>query len=294
MASPPLAAARSPAEIARASGSNFLTSFLFLSPGRRRALLAVYAFCRVVDDAVDAIDEDGAATDERRVEARRQLDFWREELDAAFAGRPQTPTGFALHRAAERFDLDPAPLHDVCNGCEMDLEARSYVTFAALEVYMRRVASAVGIACLPIFGADPERSRAYADKLGIALQYTNILRDVAEDGARGRLYLPLDTLEAHGVDRSTLVPAPPPASLTPGGPIARMLVAEHQRAKSLYAEADAVLPDADRSALRPARIMANIYSDLQGRVEKLGPDVLTAPRCRVPLVRKLYLATFGL
>ncbi len=294
MTSPPLAAARSPAEIARASGSNFLTSFVFLSPGRRRALLAVYAFCRVVDDAVDAVDETGPPTAQKRSEARRQLEFWRGELDAAFAGQPTTPTGFALHRAAERFDLDAQPLHDVCDGCEMDLETRTYASFRDLEGYMQRVASAVGIACLPIFGADRERSRDYAEKLGSALQYTNILRDLAEDGARGRCYLPLDVLDAHGVDRAWLSPTVPREQLGEHGSIARLLKAEHARAAALFDEAQRALPSRDKRALRPARIMGSIYAELRERVERMGPSVLVSPRCRVPLARKLYLATIGL
>lgn len=296
MSAPPLAAARSPAEIARTSGSSFLTSFLFLSPGRRRALLAVYAFCRVVDDAVDLAHARASSSDAEsyRDEARRQLEFWQSELDAAFAGQPSTPTGFALHRAADRFDLEHEPLAEVCAGCAMDIEPRDYDDFAALETYMRRVASAVGIACLPIFGADRVRARPYAEKLGIALQYTNILRDIAEDGSEGRCYIPRDIRERYGVARDLLRTDPPSDALAADGPVARMLAAEHEHARSLYDEADAVLPAADRRALRPARIMGKIYGDLRGRVEKLGPRVLVAPRCRVPLARKLYLATFGL
>lgn len=303
--SAPLAAARSPAEIAKASGSSFLTSFVFLSPGRRRALLAVYAFCRVVDDAVDlaasraaealavgAGGEEIAAS--ARQDARRQLDFWRNELDAAFAGKPETPTGFALHRAAQRFDLEHEALAEVCTGCEMDLENDSYRDFAALTGYMRRVASAVGIACLPVFGADRDRSRDYAEKLGLALQYTNILRDIAEDSTEGRLYVPLEILAKHGVERAWLTPDATEDKLVPGGAIDRMLREEHTRARELYVQADAALPSRDRRALRPARIMGQIYRDLLTRVIELGPRILVAPRCRVPLARKLYLATFGL
>lgn len=304
--SAPLAAARSPAEIAKSSGSSFLTSFLFLSPGRRRALLAVYAFCRVVDDAVDLAtkraadalargqDDDAHDAARAREDAREQLTYWRNELDAAFAGKPETPTGFALHRAAQSFDLEHQALSEVCTGCEMDLENSSYRDFDGLCSYMRRVASAVGIACLPIFGADRERSRDYAIKLGLALQYTNILRDIAEDASEGRLYLPLDVLERHGVERAWLCSSPPSEALVDGGPVDLMLRAEHEHASSLYVDAADVLPERDRRALRPARIMGQIYHDLLTRVRALGPRVLTAPRCRVPMTRKLYLATFGL
>lgn len=281
----PVAAKQSPLAIARASGSNFLISFLFLSPGRRRALLAVYAFCRVVDDAVDLDDQ--ASADEH-------LGFWERELDAAFAGNPSTPLGYALSRAAERFTIDRSPLEDVCRGVRMDLARTAYETFDELALYMSRVASSVGLACLPIFGADPRRARTYAERLGIALQYTNILRDLVEDGARGRCYLPREVLAKHGVDRSWISDSPPPAALDPAGPLGRLLQDEHARCEQLFAEAEACLPAKDRRALRPARIMASIYQDLHRRVARLGTGVLVAPRARVPLWRKAYLATFGL
>jgi phytoene synthase len=277
----PLAASQSPLAIARASGSNFLTAFVFLSPGRRRALLAVYAFCRLVDDAVD-------------LGQRGQLAFWEEELDAAFQGRPRTPLGYALSRAAARFGLDRQPLADLCRGVRMDLAPPAFATFDELRTYMSLVASAVGIACLPIFGADPARSRPYAEKLGHALQHANILRDLAEDGDRGRCYLPRDALTAHGVEASWLCSRPPAEALAPDGALAALLTAEHRRCEALFAEAAAHLPEPDRRALRPARIMASIYQDLRRRVERRGPRVLVTPRVRVPLWRKAYLATLGL
>ncbi len=289
MSAAPLAAQQSPIEIARASGSNFLLAFAFLSPGRRRGLLAVYAFCRVVDDAVDLCAEDGD-----RDKANRHLEFWEHELDAAFDGSPSTPLGYALHRAAGRFAIDKDALADVCRGVRMDLEPRRYETFDDLALYMSRVASAVGIACLPIFGADPARSRPYAEKLGLALQYANILRDIAEDGDLGRCYLPMASLQAHAVDPAWLCSSPPPEVLAPGSTLASMLTEEHTRCRELFQIAHAALPSEDRRALRPARIMGSIYSDLRRRVERLGPGVLTAERVRVPLWRKSYLALFGI
>lgn len=289
MVSPPLEASRSPAEIARASGSNFLLSFAFLSPGRRRALLAVYAFCRVVDDAVD-LAEDAS----RQAQAREHLAFWEDELRKAFDNRPGTPTGFALHRAAEHFGLEQQPLQEVCDGVRMDLEPPCYETFDDLAFYMSRVASAVGITCLPIFGADKERSRPYAHALGIALQYTNILRDIAEDGDGGRVYLPRAELRRHGVDPAWLCSSPPPEALAKDGPLSRLLQAEMKRAHALFAEAARLLPTEDRRALKPARIMGRIYHDLLDKVERLGPTSLVHPRVRCPLWRKLYLALFSL
>ncbi len=289
MVSPPLEASRSPAEIARASGSNFLLSFAFLSPGRRRALLAVYAFCRVVDDAVD-LAEDAS----QRSVAKEHLEFWENELQKAFDGCPGTPTGFALHRAAECFGLEQEPLQEVCQGVRMDLEPPRYETFEDLTLYMGRVASAVGITCLPIFGADKERSRPYAHALGLALQYTNILRDIAEDGDQGRIYLPRAELDRHGVDARWLGSSPPREMLAENGPVAGLLRAEIERANALFETAIALLPAQDRRSLKPARIMGRIYRDLLDKVEKLGPSSLILPKVRCPRWRKLYLALFSL
>jgi len=288
MTAAPIAARLTPREVARSSGSNFLLSFVFMAPGRRRALVAVYAFCRVVDDAVDLTGTAGSD------EAERHLSFWEDELDRAFEGRPSTPIGFALHRAADRFALDKQHLVDVCRGVRMDVDPPEYETFADLELYMFRVASAVGLACLPIFGADPQRSRPYAEALGRALQYTNILRDLAEDGDDGRCYVPNQILAEHGVAREWLCSSPPRAALAADGPIARMLSAESERARGLFATAGGLLPNPDRRALRPARIMGGIYRDLLERVVERGPSVLLPPRVRVPLRRKLCLALSGI
>lgn len=176
----------------------------------------------------------------------------------------------------------------------MDLDPPRYETFEDLSLYMDRVASAVGITCLPIFGADKERSRPYAHALGLALQYTNILRDLAEDGDKGRVYLPQTELDKHGVDPSWLCSSPPPEALGPEGPVAHLLRAETQRARLLFEEAWQRLPSPDRRALKPARIMGRIYRDLLDQVEKLGPDTLVQPRVRCPLWRKIYLALFSL
>ncbi|MEZ5989089.1 MAG: squalene/phytoene synthase family protein [Planctomycetota bacterium] len=287
MSSLPLAAQRSPAEIAKASGSNFLVAFAFLSPGRRRALLAVYAFCRVVDDAVDRA---GPGADD----AEDLLGFWERELEAAFAGEPRTPLGYALHQAARRFELDPEPLRELCRGVRMDLAPPAYETFDDLVTYMRRVASAVGVACLPVFGADRHRARPYAEELGVALQYVNILRDLREDGDQGRCYLPRAELRRHGVEPAWLRSSPPVEALAPDGPVAALLLAETGRAARLFERAEALLPAADRRALKPARLMGRIYRDLLARVTGLGPEVLLRPRVRCPRWRKLALALFGI
>ncbi len=287
MTAMPTAARLSPERIARSSGSSFLVSFFFMAPGRRRALLAIYAFCRVVDDAVDLLPREGHG------EAEARLLFWERELSDAFAGEPRTPLGFALHRASLRFGLEEAPLRELCEGVRMDLDPRPFERFEDLAGYMRKVASAVGVACLPVFGADRTKAVPYADALGLALQYTNILRDLAEDTEAGRCYLPKEVLEEHGLRAAEIRPD----SLKDPGKretIASLLEAEVARARELYLRADRLLPPEEFRALRPARIMRRIYGDLLERIARRGPAVLEPPRERVPFHRKLFLACFGL
>ncbi len=279
-----LAANRSPAQIARASGSNFLVSFFFLSPGRRRGLLALYAFCRVVDDAVDLEATEGKDT------AEEHLAFWEEELGRAFSGNPKTPLGFALHRAGLRFGLDPEPLRELCLGVRMDLAPKPFADFEGLKLYMHRVASVVGIACLPIFGADPVVAKPYAEALGLALQYTNILRDIREDGVAGRCYLPADRLKSFGLCPQDLQDPIEKSLLLKGSPFDLFLIEEFARARSLYRAAEEVLPADQKKALKPARIMGRIYQALLDQVEKKGVNLLVEPKVRVPKWKKLWLA----
>jgi phytoene synthase len=253
-------------------------------------MLAVYAFCRVVDDVVDDADRE---SEEGRAEADAQLRFWEDELAAAFAGRPGTPLGYALHRAAMRFGIDEAPLRAVCEGVRSDLRPPSYESFEDLRSYMSKVASAVGLACLPVFGADPRRCHDYAIELGHALQYTNILRDIVEDGGEGRCYLPRAELRRHGLEPADLMPNAPAELRAPGGPIESFLQAETARAEALFANVDtllAPLPKSDRRALRPARMMGNIYRELLTHVQALAPELPVRPRVRVSKARKLRLA----
>ncbi len=279
-----LAADQSPAQIARASGSNFLISFFFLSPGRRRGLLALYAFCRVVDDAVDL-----SATEGKDI-AEKHLAFWEEELDRVFLGRPKTPLGFALHRAGLRFGLDPEPLRELCLGVRMDLAPKPFADFEALKVYMHRVASTVGIACLPIFGADPLVAKPYAEALGLALQYTNILRDIREDIKEGRCYLPMDRMGFFGLSPEELREPVSEELLCEGSALDMFLIEEFQRARGLYRKAEQALPSSQKKNLRPARIMGKIYEALLDSVEKKGLRTLVEPKVRVPKWKKLWLA----
>ena len=174
--------------------TSFYYSFLVLPPQKRRAIVAVWDFCRAVDDAVDQVvpeERSGALTPEARRRAAAQVCAWRAELDAVYGGTPSTPQGAALQPFVREFGLPRAQFEALVDGVEMDLDHHRYETFDALSEYCRRVASAVGLICVEIFGYRDPRTRDYADSLGLALQLTNIIRDVAEDLRSGRVYLPV-------------------------------------------------------------------------------------------------------
>jgi phytoene synthase len=257
------------ARIAAASGSSFMQAFSLLAPERRRGLEALYAFCRVVDDAADE-GAGGAAT----------LARWREELDAVFGGTPRDPVAVALADTVRRFDVARRHLEEILTGVEMDLACRRYETFEDLRIYCRHVASAVGLASLPILGCRSARAEHYAETLGIALQLTNVLRDVAEDVERGRVYLPLEDLRRVGYAERDL------ATHTRGPAFRALIALECQRAHELYRVARAALPSEDRPALAPAEAMRLVYQRLLARIAR-KPEALFGPRVRVPLVEKL-------
>jgi len=164
------------------SGSSFYYSFLFLAPERRRAITALYAFCREVDDAVDEPSDPSAA--------RATLAWWRGEVTRLFAGNPHHPVTRALDPAIEPFGITKVQLNEIMDGMEMDLNQNRYLNFAGLQLYCHRVAGVVGALAAGIFGYRNPRTREYAEKLGLAFQLTNIIRDVGEDARKNRIYLP--------------------------------------------------------------------------------------------------------
>lgn len=282
----PAAAELEPAEIAARSGSNFLIGFRCLSAQRRSGMTAIYAFCRVVDDAVDdaADARDGA----------ERLAFWRAELEAAERGTPRTPVGRALQRAFADFGGDGAALRELMLGVAMDLDGTDYADQEQLEVYCHRVASAVGLACLPVLGASGPDAERYAVELGRALQFANILRDLGADARAGRVYVPRTWLRDSGVAVDWLRGEPAGSGVAAAEMAARLaklrdLVAG--AARTHFAAADAALrrlPPTVRRRLLPPRIMGVVYRDLLGRLERSAVD-LAGPRMRVPRLRKLWL-----
>jgi 15-cis-phytoene synthase len=256
--------------------TSFYYSFLVLPPRKRHAIIAVWDFCRAVDDAVDEV---GVGQD-----AGAELARWRAELNACYDGSvPATPQGAALLPYVREFKLPRQPFEDLVDGVEMDLRQSRYSTFEALSEYCRRVASTVGLICVEIFGYRDARTQSYAVNLGMALQLTNIVRDVATDLRRGRVYLPLEDLRRFGCREEDLV----------GGRVTeavRALLA-HQcaRAREYYRRAAADLPPADARSLVAAEIMGGIYYEILRRIERAGYDVFSR-RIRVPRPQRALIA----
>ena len=257
------------------SGSSFYYSFLFLPPPRRRAITALYAFCREVDDVVDEIAD--------RDVARVKLAWWRNEIATAFDGTPQHPVAQALVPVVRDLDLPLEHFQTIIDGMAMDLEVSRYVDFEALELYCHRVAGVVGLLSARIFGQTDKRTSDYARDLGIAFQLTNIVRDVGEDALRGRIYLPQDELAQFGVAPSQIIRREhSPAFVT---------LMRHQvdRARGWYERALAKLAPVDRRAQRPGLIMAAIYRTLLDEIERDRFRVLDRRIALTPL-RKFAIA----
>jgi phytoene synthase len=252
-----------------ARDTNFYYSFLVLPPDKRRAIVAVWDFCRAVDDAVDEAGEGEPA--------RSQVARWRAELATVFdGGQPQTSQGRMLAPLVKPFHLPREAFEALIEGVEMDLDSRRYESFADLYEYCIRVASAIGLICLEIFGYVDPRSREYATDLGVALQLTNILRDVPEDLSRGRVYIPQDDLRAHGCSEEDLARETATAGSGVRSPNVKALLRQQaERARTYYGKAAAELPAIDRRRLAAAEIMGAIYRGILIRIERADYDVFT-------------------
>ena len=260
--------------------TSFYYSFLVLPAEQRRAIVAVWDFCRAVDDAVDEIPAagNGART------GREAVCFWRAELARCFGHEePETPQGSRLQPFVGSLNLPRAAFEDVIDGVAMDLDTTRYQTFNDLLEYCRRVASAVGMICIRIFRCRHEGSREYALNLGVALQLTNILRDVRDDLSRGRVYLPLDDLAAVGCTIEDLTAG------RVSEPVRRLLELECRRARDFYSRAVEARPDEDRRRLVAAEIMRAVYFETLKRIEQRRYDVFTA-RVRVARPRQAMIA----
>jgi phytoene synthase len=260
---------------AAASGSSFYYSFLFLPAQRRRAITALYAFCREVDDVVDeGLDPQLAAI---------KLAWWRAEVGNMFAGNPQHPVTKALGALRDEFSITAARLNEIIDGMEMDLNQTRYLDWTGLERYCYRVAGVVGLLAAGIFGYRDARTLEYARHLGIAFQLTNIIRDVGEDARKNRIYLPVEDLQRFKVAAADLLQARESEQFR------QLMAFQAERARSYYRQAAAALPAGDRRSQRPGLIMAAIYRALLDEIERDGFRVLTQRTSLTPL-RKFWIA----
>ena len=257
------------------SGSSFYYAFLFLPAPRRRAITALYAFCREVDDVVDECSDVSLA--------RTKLAWWRTQVDALFTGQPTHPVTRALEPYLTEMNITSDRLIAIIDGMEMDLDQNRYLDWPALEKYCWHVAGVVGELSASIFGYQNPKTLEYASKLGIAFQLTNIIRDVGDDARRGRIYLPLSDLHTYEVRVTDILNA----SYVPG--FDALMAFEAQRARNLYADAVACLPNEDRRSQRPGLMMAAIYATLLDEIEHESWQVLDQ-RISLTPVRKLWLA----
>ncbi|MDD5180430.1 MAG: presqualene diphosphate synthase HpnD [Gallionellaceae bacterium] len=257
------------------SGSSFYYSFLFLPPDRRRAITALYAFCREVDDVVDECTDENVA--------RTTLAWWRSEVAALYEGKPQHPVTQALAPLIKQFNLAQEHLHEIIDGMEMDLQQQHYDDFKSLQLYCYRVASVVGLLAAEIFGYTDRNTLKYAHDLGIAFQLTNIIRDVGEDARRGRIYLPLDELQQFGVNPDDIL------NRRESDGFQKLMQFQIERAQRYYQQAFGQLPAADRKAQRTGLIMAAIYRATLDEIQRSGCHVLKERISLTPL-RKLWLA----
>jgi phytoene synthase len=257
--------------------SNFLVSFRVLSPERREAVGAVYAFCRRADDAVDEAPN--------REAARTALSEVAQELEEVFAGGARTPEAERLLKAVRAFRLPRRPFDELIEGVTWDLEGRRYGTRADLRAYCYRVASTVGLLCVRIFGCKDPACDVYASELGVALQWTNILRDVGADLAQGRIYLPAESLVRHGLTENDLR-CPDARAMER---ITALVREEAGYARACFTAAEAALPPGERSRVLAGEIMATIYRTLLGKVERAGARVLER-KVRVSSLHRAWLA----
>ena len=258
-----------------ASGSSFYYAFLFLPAQRRAAITAFYAFCREIDDVVDDAVDPGVAAS--------KLAWWQAEVAQAFAGKPSHPVLLALMPIAADYRIEQAHLQSVIEGCQMDLNQTRYLDYFALQRYCHLVAGVVGEVAANIFGQTQTSTTLYAHKLGLALQLTNIIRDVGEDARRGRIYLPMSEMQQFDVKAHEVLKGVYSERFT------ALMQFQARRAQALYDEALALLPAADRRSQKPGLMMASIYRTLLTEIEHEKFQVLHQRISLTPL-RKLWLA----
>jgi phytoene synthase len=261
--------------VTRQHAKNFYYAFLFLPKAQRDAIYTVYAFCRYCDDIAD---DDHAQTNPQTL-----LQAWRHELDACYRGKPTHRITLALQQTVQQYAIPREHFEELIRGVEMDLTVQRYATFADLEQYCHRVASVIGLACLPIFGVDHAAVQTYARHLGLALQLTNIIRDVKEDAERGRIYVPLEDLATFRYAETELLQQHYTEAFV------ALMQFQEQRALAYYHKATASLLPGDRSRLVAPEIMAAIYRTTLRKIARQRYNVFRG-RTSLPTLHKLFIA----
>ena len=258
------------------SHSSFLSAFIFLKKEKREALTALYAYCREVDDIADeCLDHEIAS---------KKLNWWREEVERLFKGAPQHPVSKALHPFLSHFNLSKNYFIEIIDGMEMDVKFNRYESFEQLELYCYRVASCVGILSAHIFGFKNKDTLTFAKNLGIALQLTNIIRDLGEDARRGRIYIPLDELKKLGVSEEEII------SLKNSEKIKILVQYQSDRANKFYDLASKTLPIEDKKSQKISLVMGNIYYVLLKEIVKDNPEKILNQKTILPGFRKMRIS----
>lgn len=258
-----------------AAASSFTYTFRFLPEERRRAITALYAFCREVDDAVDECSDPQVAA--------AKIAWWRMEVGRMYSGAPEHPVTRSLQAATQRFGLPEEQFQEILEGMAMDLGSVRYPDFRSLSLYCYRVASVVGLLSAQIFGVTDRRTQRYAHDLGMALQLINIVRDVGDDARRGRIYLPQDEMARFGVTDSDIFAR----RYSPG--FRELMAFQAERAEGYYQRALGELPAADKKAQRPGLVMGAIYRTLLDEIRLSDFEVLHQ-RISLPPARKTWIA----
>ncbi len=261
---------------ASSSGSSFYYSFIFLPRKQREAIVALYAFCREVDDIADECSDVNLA--------RTKLSWWRNEIKNLFHGNPQHPVSHALHEHLATFNLSEELFLEIIDGMEMDCDQNRYASFKELQLYCYRVASAVGLLSASIFGFSNRNTLKYAHDLGMAFQLTNIIRDVGEDARRNRIYLPQEEITRFGLTENDILAG------NESEKVRSLIDYQIERAETFYDKALNHLPKEDRHSQRTGLMMAAIYRTLLREIKADGSQKVLNSKTSLGGLRKLWLA----
>ncbi len=259
------------------SHSSFLSGFRFLSVEKRNAITVLYAFCRELDDVVDGCTDPNVA--------QITLNWWRSDLEKVFNNEmPEHPVHQALKDIRVSFDLPKNEFEALIDGMQMDLEQARYGSFDELKLYCHRVAGVVGRLIARILGFSNPKTLEYADKMGLALQLTNIIRDVGEDARQGRIYLPIEEMQKFDVPANVIMQCKPTDNF------AKLMQFQVNRARETYREAKLLLPAEDKKSQKVGLIMAAIYYALLNEIDRDGAQNVLTYKIAIPSPRKKRIA----